>query len=112
MKALKIILVLALCLSVLMVAGCKSESKKNEDTDKTPETTLPAGGETTAPEGEEDPFKNPEGDPFEDTDVAADPDDGVVEGPSPTEPPVGVQDGEDGQEDDADFDVDFGDFFG
>ena len=109
-NVLKICLVLVLCLSVLMVAGCKSESKKGENTDKTPETTGTNGSaENEGQQGGENAGnvdKNPEGDPFEDTDVGAD--DEIIEGPDPTEPPIGVQDGEGEQEDEFDFEIDFG----
>lgn len=98
----KICLVLVLCLSVLMVAGCKSESKKSEDTDKTPETTVGTQG------GEVD--QNPEGDPL-DTDVGAE-GDSEQEGPDEnTEPPVGVVE-DNGDEGESDFDVDFGELAG
>jgi len=101
-NVLKLCLILALCLSVLLVAGCKSEEKKTDEPTKNPETTgtTEDGGETKGNENQ-----NPEGDPF-DTDVGAE--DDPVEGPDPTEPPVGIDDNQGGEEDDFDFEIDFG----
>ena len=105
-NVLKLCLILALCLSVLLVAGCKSEEKKTDEPAKNPETTgTTENGGAQGDETTGDVEKNPEGDPF-DTDVGAE--DDPVEGPDPTEPPVGIDDNQGGEEDDFDFEIDFG----
>ena len=108
MKTLKMMLVLILCLSMLMAVGC-SKAKDDKKTNE-PKGTEPVGSEGTEgtqPSG----FVNPEGDPFEDTDVAEDPDAGEGEPDPTTEPPVGViEDSQD--EEETDIDLDFGDLLG
>lgn len=101
---LKICLVLVLCLSMLMVAGCSDKGEKKtpaegqEQTD--PQQTTGEGNDATNPSQPEDDYM----------DGGAEEDGDVHEGPEETtEPPVDVEDNTDNEGGDTDFEVDFGD---